>query len=182
MGERSIIADLIRLMGDDPSREGLAGTPDRVIRAYKELFAGYGQNPAEILDTTFDAGSCDQMVIVRGITFTSFCEHHLLPFDGVAHVGYLPQERVVGLSKIPRVVQVFAKRLQIQERLTNQIADAIYGVLDPRGVGVIIEARHSCMSIRGANQPHASMSTTALRGDFLTPDMKQEFYSMVGKA
>ena len=181
MSDRNTIVDLIRLIGDDPNREGLAATPDRVIRAYKELFAGYGQNPVGILDTTFDAGSCDQMVIVRGITFTSFCEHHLLPFEGVAHVGYLPKDRVVGLSKIPRVVQVFAKRLQIQERLTNQIADAIYDVLDPRGVGVIIDARHSCMSIRGANQPHASMNTTALRGDFLIADMKQEFYSMVGK-
>ena len=178
--DRATIEDLIEIIGDDPKREGLLDTPKRVLKAYKELFAGYTQDPAEILQRVFKDGiDYDQMIVVKNIPFVSFCEHHMLPFTGIAHVGYLPKGCVVGLSKIPRVVDVFAKRLQVQERLTDQIADAIFDNLQPQGVGVIISASHTCMSMRGVEKHGASMATTALRGTFMQHEHKQEFYKMV---
>lgn len=176
----SHVRALIEYIGDDPTREGLVDTPRRVLKAYRELFAGYKQDPKEILARTFSEGiSYDQMIIVKDIPFTSFCEHHMLPFEGVVHVGYLPKDRVVGLSKIPRVVDCFAKRLQVQERLTDEIANAIQEHLMPFGVGVMIESSHSCMTMRGIQKKGAVMRTTALRGDFLErDDLKHEFYDM----
>jgi GTP cyclohydrolase I len=174
------IQDLIAIIGDDPTREGLVDTPRRVLKAYKELFAGYDQDPAEHLKRVFTDGiDYKQMIVVKNIPFVSFCEHHLLPFKGIAHVGYLPKDCVVGLSKIPRVVDVFAKRLQVQERLTDQIADAIQDHLAPNGVGVYIESEHTCMSMRGVGKQGSSMVTTALRGSFLEDSHKKEFYSMI---
>jgi len=177
-----IIQELIEVIGDDPLREGLRDTPKRVLKAYKELFAGYQQDPAEVLGTTFSEGiDTTQMILVRDIPFVSFCEHHMLPFKGTAHVAYLPNSRVVGLSKIPRVVDVFAKRLQVQERLTDQIADAIQDVLQPLGVGVIINSVHTCMTMRGVKKNGTSMTTTALRGTFLDQAQghREEFYRML---
>jgi GTP cyclohydrolase IA len=179
-GNESTIEDLIELIGDNPKREGLLDTPKRVLKAYQELFAGYKQDPADILQRVFKDGiDYDQMIVVKNIPFVSFCEHHLLPFTGIAHVGYLPKGCVVGLSKIPRVVDVFAKRLQVQERLTDQIADAIFDHLGPQGVGVVISASHTCMSMRGVEKHGASMVTTALRGTFMLHEHKNEFYKMV---
>jgi GTP cyclohydrolase I len=178
--QHDTIRDLILIAGDDPDREGLIDTPRRVIKAYQELFSGYQENPDEILSRTFSEGIVyDQMIVVKDIPFVSFCEHHMLPFKGVAHVGYLPTDCVVGLSKIPRVVDCFAKRLQVQERLTTQIADAIQNALNPRGVGVIVEAAHTCASMRGVRKNGSSMITTALRGEFLQANQKTEFYAMV---
>ena len=177
-----IIQELIDIIGDDPLREGLRDTPKRVLKAYKELFGGYKQSPADVLGTTFSEGiDTTQMILVRDIPFVSFCEHHMLPFKGMAHVAYLPHDRVVGLSKIPRVVDVFAKRLQVQERLTDQIADAIQDVLQPLGVGVIIRSEHTCMTMRGVRKNGTSMTTTALRGSFLNPAQghREEFYRML---
>ena len=179
-----IISDFLQyVIGEDIDREGLQETPKRVVHAWGEFTSGYDQDPEEILSTTFGGVSYNQLVLSKDISFVSFCEHHLLPFEGKAHVAYLPKDRVVGLSKLARVVDVFAKRLQVQERMTDQIADAISQVLNPRGVAVMLEAKHSCMSLRGAKKQHSSMVTTALRGDFLLPDgrLKQEFYSMLGR-
>ena len=154
-------------IGEDPDREGLRDTPGRIARSCAELFAGLGQDAEEILATTFDA-SHDEMVLVRDIEVQSFCEHHLLPFHGLAHVAYIPPEsgHVTGLSKIARLVDVFAKRPQVQERLTTQIADALVRKLDPRGVIVVIEAEHLCMAMRGIRKPGASTTTSAVRGAF----------------
>lgn len=154
---------LLRFIGEDPTREGLRDTPRRVAKAMREMTAGTGTDPAATLGTTFGE-TCDELVVVRGIEFASLCEHHLLPFVGTATVGYLPGERVVGLSKIPRLVQSVAGRLQLQERLAIQIADAMQAVLAPRGVGVILRARHSCMGCRGVRQPNAEMVTSAMLG------------------
>lgn len=158
---------LLRFMGEDPGREGLVGTPDRVLRAWTEMTAGYRMDPAEILSRTFDVRS-DEMVIVKGIQFFSTCEHHLLGFSGTAAVGYLPAGRVVGLSKIPRLVECFARRLQVQERMTEQIAGAMREHLETRGVAVVIEAKHSCMGCRGVKQGGASMITSSMLGSFRT--------------
>ena len=174
------IRNVLSFIGEDPDREGLLDTPKRVVKAYEEMLSGYKQNPEDILQRVFKEGiDYDQMIVVKNIPFTSFCEHHMLAFNGIAHVGYLPKDCVVGLSKIPRVVDVFAKRLQVQERLTDQIADAIQEFLEPRGVGVIIEGEHTCMTMRGAKKKGATMVTTALRGSFLQrADHKEEFYRM----
>lgn len=169
---------LIQYLGEDPTREGLLDTPKRVAKAYRELTDGYAIDPATILGTTFDVGAVDQMIHVNGIRFVSLCEHHMLPFTGTAHVAYIPNGRVVGLSKIPRTVQALSRRLQVQERLTEQIADAIDTHLAPLGVGVSITAHHSCMGLRGAKQPEATMTTTALRGAIRNnPAAQTEFTS-----
>ena len=172
---------ILRHLGEDPNREGLLDTPKRVVKAYEEMLSGYKQDPSAILQRVFKEGiDYEQMIVVKNIPFVSMCEHHMLAFKGIAHVGYLPNEAVVGLSKIPRVVDVFAKRLQVQERLTDQIADAIQDVLNPKGVGVIIESEHTCMTLRGAKKQGATMITTALRGSFLFDEKhKQEFYAMI---
>lgn len=169
------IVRLLQYIGEDPTRDGLQDTPARVLRAWSELTAGYGDNAATHLARTF-TGNSDQMIVQDGIQFVSMCEHHMLPFIGTARVGYLPGDRIVGLSKLARTVQVFARRLQIQERMTDQIADAIEHTLNPDGVGVTITATHLCMSIRGAQQPNTTTTTTALRGLLLTDAAaKQEF-------
>lgn len=164
---QSAVRTLIAYIGDDPDREGLVETPERVVGAYEELFRGYRQCPADVLDRTFsEIGTYDDIVLIRNITFTSHCEHHMMPFTGVAHVAYLPVECVVGLSKIARLIEVYARRLQTQEHLTSQVATAIDEILKPRGVAVMLEAEHTCMSLRGVQKPGSSTITTQFTGLF----------------
>ena len=172
---------LIRWAGDDPSREGLIDTPARVARSYREFFAGYQVNPREILARTFsEVDGYDEMVVLKDIRFESYCEHHMVPIIGRAHVAYLPEHRVVGISKLARLVDAFAKRLQIQEKMTVQIADALNEVLEPKGVGVILEAAHQCMSTRGVHKSDAAMVTSRMLGSFRTdPSTRREFLSIV---
>ena len=159
------VRTLIRWAGDDPDREGVLDTPARVARSYRELFAGYDVDPREYLERTFEeVGGYDEMVVLKDIRFVSFCEHHMLPVVGRAHVGYLPTNRVVGISKLARVVHGFARRLQIQEKMTSEIARAIHEVLRPQGVGVVVEAEHSCMTLRGVNTAGSSLTTSHLSG------------------
>ena len=159
------VRTLIRWAGDDPDREGLADTPARVARSYSELFAGYEVDPRDYLKRTFEeVGGYDELVVMRDIRFVSFCEHHMLPVVGRAHVGYLPRERVVGISKLARVVNGYARRLQIQEKMTADIANCIQEVLQPLGVGVVVEAEHSCMTLRGVNALGSSLTTSHLIG------------------
>lgn len=170
------VETLLKYIGENPSRDGLKKTPHRVAKALLELNVGYKQSPSEILSTTFE-DACDEMVIVRDIRFWSLCEHHMLPFHGTATVGYLPKDRIVGLSKIGRLVHCFAKRLQVQERLTQEIANAMMDHLKPHGVGVIVKATHLCMEMRGVKTP-AEMVTSCLLGAFREPATRQEFLSM----
>ena len=159
------VRTLIRWAGDDPDREGVLDTPARVARSYRELFAGYETDPRSYLERTFEeVGGYDELIVLKDIRFVSFCEHHMLPVVGRAHVGYLPTNRVVGISKLARVVRGFARRLQIQEKMTSEIALAIQEVLRPQGVGVVVEAEHSCMTLRGVNAPGASLTTSHLSG------------------
>jgi GTP cyclohydrolase I len=159
------VRTLLRWAGDDPDREGLLDTPGRVARSYRELFAGYDTDPRQYLERTFEeVGGYDQLVVLKDIRVVSCCEHHMLPVVGTAHVAYLPRDRVVGISKLSRVVNGFARRLQIQEKLTAEIAQAIQEVLNPHGVGVVIEAEHSCMTLRGVNTPGSSLVTSTLLG------------------
>lgn len=159
------VRTLIAWAGDNPDREGLQETPARVARSYAELFAGYETEPREYLERTFEeVGGYDEMVVLQDIRVVSFCEHHMLPVIGRAHVGYLPTNRVVGISKLARVVQGFARRLQIQEKLTADIANAIQDILKPAGVGVVIQAEHSCMTLRGVNNPGSKLTTSKLLG------------------
>jgi len=171
------VRTLIRWAGEDPTREGLIDTPARVARSYSELFAGYESDPREYLERVFEeVGGYDELVVLRNIRVVSFCEHHMLPVIGYAHVGYLPSKRVVGISKLARVVQGFARRLQIQEKLTADVARAIAEVLKPRGVGVVIQAEHSCMTIRGVNNPGSVLSTSHLIGAVRNdPKTREEF-------
>jgi len=175
------VRTLIQWAGDDPDREGLVGTPDRVVRSYEEFFAGYDQDPVEMLKRTFEeTDGYDEMVILRDIRLESHCEHHLVPIIGKAHVAYLPDRRVVGISKLARVVEVFSKRLQIQEKLTAQIANTINEVLQPKGVAVIIEAAHQCMTTRGIHKPGVTMVTSRMLGVFRDhPPTRKEFMSLV---
>ena len=168
---------LIEWAGDDPAREGLLETPARVARAYQQLFAGYEEDPREYLQKTFEeVGGYDELIVLRDIRVVSFCEHHMLPFIGRAHVGYLPTNRVVGISKLSRVVNAFARRLQIQEKLTADIAEAIHDILAPQGVGVMIEAEHSCMTMRGVNTPGSNLITSRLMGVIRDdPRTREEF-------
>ncbi len=171
------VRTLLRWAGEDPGREGLLDTPARVARSYRELFAGYDTDPREYLERVFEeVGGYDELIVLRGIRFVSFCEHHMLPVVGVAHVGYLPTNRVVGISKLARVVHGFARRFQIQEKMTAQIAMAINEVLQPQGVGVVVEAEHSCMTLRGVNTPGASLTTSRLMGVIRDdPRTREEF-------
>ncbi|MBA4013706.1 MAG: GTP cyclohydrolase I FolE [Phenylobacterium sp.] len=175
------VRTLIEWAGDDPDREGLLDTPGRVIRAYEELFAGYESDPREYLERTFEeVAGYDELVVLRDIRVVSFCEHHMLPFLGKAHVGYLPSDRVVGISKLARVVQGFARRLQIQEKLTSEIAGAIHDILQPKGVGVVIVSEHSCMTMRGVNTPGSRLTTSSLTGVIRDdPRTRQEFLEFV---
>jgi len=171
------VRTLMQWAGDDPSREGLLETPSRVVRAYEEFFAGYDTDPADMLSRTFEeTDGYDEMVLLRNVTFESHCEHHMVPIIGVAHVAYIPEHRVVGISKLARVVEAFAKRLQIQERLTMQIANTIEAILQPIGVGVVIEAQHQCMTSRGVHKPGVSMVTSCMLGAFRdNPATRSEF-------
>jgi GTP cyclohydrolase I len=175
------VRTLIAYAGDDPEREGLLETPKRVVRAYDELFRGYKECPAELLDRTFsEVGTYDDMVLVKDIPFTSHCEHHMMAFDGHAHIAYLPVDGVVGLSKLARLVELFAHRLQTQEHLTDQIATAIDVFLKPRGVAVMLEARHSCMSMRGVRTNGSTTVTTKFTGLFRTdPAAQVRFMTLV---
>ena len=174
------IRTLIEWTGDDPDRDGLAETPSRVARAFEEFFAGYGQDPVEILQKTFEEiEGYDEMIALRGIRFESHCEHHMAPIIGQAWVAYVPNGRVVGISKLARVVEVYAKRLQIQEKMTAQIANTINDVLKPQGVGVIIKASHHCMTTRGVNKPDSDLVTSRMLGCFRDNLLtRQEFLSM----
>jgi GTP cyclohydrolase I len=177
------VRELLLAIGEDPDRDGLRDTPDRVARSYAEIFRGLREEPDEVLSTTFDLGH-DEMVLVKDIEVYSTCEHHLVPFHGVAHVGYIPSRdgRITGLSKIARLVDVYAKRPQVQERLTTQVADAMVRVLQPRGVIVVIECEHLCMSMRGVRKPGARTVTSAVRGGLREPATRSEAMSLILKA
>jgi GTP cyclohydrolase I len=174
------VRELLIAVGEDPDREGLQQTPARVARAYRELLAGMRQQPEDVLTTTFDLGH-DEMVLVKDIELVSFCEHHLLPFHGVAHVGYIPAEsgKITGLSKLARLVDVFARRPQVQERLTTQIADSLMKILEARGAIVVIEAEHMCMSLRGIRKPGAKTTTSAVRGQLRDATTRAEAMSLI---
>ncbi|WP_322104188.1 GTP cyclohydrolase I FolE [Paraburkholderia sp. J41] len=178
------VRTLLRWAGDDPAREGLLDTPARVVRSYEEFFAGYQVDPREILARTFsEVDGYDEMIVLKDIRFESYCEHHMVPIIGRAHVAYLPRHRVVGISKLARLVDAFAKRLQIQEKMTVQIADTLNDVLQPEGVGVILEAAHQCMSTRGVHKAGVSMVTSRMLGAFRTdPSTRREFLAIVGHA
>jgi GTP cyclohydrolase IA len=175
------VRTLIRWAGDEPEREGLDATPARVVRAYEEWFAGYGEDPAELLQRTFEeAGGYDEIVLLRDIRFESHCEHHMAPIIGRVHIGYLPRHRVVGISKLARLVEVYAKRLQIQERMTAEIASTIERVLNPHGVAVVIEGTHTCMTTRGVHKSQATMVTSRMLGVFRDhAETRQEFLSAI---
>lgn len=176
------VRTLIRWAGDNPDREGLVGTPDRVVRSYEEFFSGYDEDPAQMLERTFEeTDGYDEMVILRDIRLESHCEHHMVPIIGRLHIAYLPNRRVVGISKLARVADIYARRLQIQEKLTAQIANTIQTVLQPRGVAVVVEAQHQCMTTRGVHKPGVSMVTSRMLGIFRdNPATRQEFMAMVG--
>jgi GTP cyclohydrolase I len=176
------VRTLIRWTGDDPDREGLLATPERVVRAYEEWFSGYGADTSKILGTTFDeTDGYDEMVTLRNVRFESHCEHHMAPVIGRCHIAYMPRSRVVGISKLARMVEVYAKRLQIQERLTAQVADTINAVLEPRGVAVVVEATHHCMTTRGIHKTGVTMVTSRMLGDFRTKSAtRREFLAYIG--
>jgi GTP cyclohydrolase I len=176
------VRTLIRWAGDDPSREGLHGTPDRVVRAFEQFFAGYSIDPVELLQRTFEeVEGYDEIVLLRDIRFESHCEHHIMPIIGRAHVAYLPDRRVVGISKLARVVDAYARRLQIQEKMTAQIANTINEVLEPEGVAVVIEASHQCMTTRGVHKPGSTMVTSRMLGRFRTDQRtRREFLALIG--
>jgi GTP cyclohydrolase I len=177
------IRTLLRWVGDNPDREGLAATPARVARAYEDWFSGYREDPVEFLRRTFyEVDGYDEMIVLRDISFESHCEHHMAPIIGRAHVGYLPDRKVVGISKLARVVETFARRLQVQESLTAQIANCIAEVLKPKGVGVVIEGVHQCMTTRGIHKSGVSMITSRLLGHFRSdPRTRAEFLSIIGR-
>ncbi|WP_100836835.1 GTP cyclohydrolase I FolE [Kitasatospora fiedleri] len=174
------VRELLLAVGEDPDREGLLETPARVARAYREIFAGLWQQPEDVLTTTFDLGH-DEMVLVKDIEVYSTCEHHLVPFRGVAHVGYIPSTsgKITGLSKLARLVDVYARRPQVQERLTSQVADALMRILEPRGAIVVFECEHMCMSMRGIRKPGAKTLTSAVRGQLRDPATRNEAMSLI---
>jgi len=174
-----VVRRTLELIGEDAGRDGLKDTPSRVVRSWKELFAGYRQDPAALLKRDFDRDGYDEMIVCRNIKFFSTCEHHMQPFFGTAHVGYVPDKRVVGVSKLARLVDCFARRLQIQERLTEQIASAIEEHVKPLGVGVVIEAQHFCMICRGVQKQESSLVTSSLKGVFRDALPRQEFMNLV---
>ena len=176
------VRTLLRWAGDDPTREGLLDTPARVARAFEEWFVGYREDPVAFLERTFEeVEGYDEMVVLRDIHLESYCEHHLAPIIGKIHIGYMPNKRVVGISKLARVADAFAKRLQIQEKLTAQIANCISEVLEPNGVAVVIEAEHQCMTTRGVHKPGVRMVTSSMRGAFRQgSDTRREFLSFIG--
>lgn len=175
---------LLSWVGDDPDREGLHATPARVAKAYEEWFAGYKEDPVEFLRRTFyEVDGYDEMIVLRDITFESHCEHHMAPIIGKVQIGYLPNKKVVGISKLARVVETFAKRLQVQETMTAQIANCIHDVLKPKGVGVVVEGVHQCMTTRGIHKPGVAMITSQLLGDFRSdPRTRAEFLNIIGRS
>ena len=178
------VRTLIQWAGDDPDREGLVGTPDRVVRSYEEFYSGYDQDPVELLHRTFEeTDGYDEIVLLRDIRLESHCEHHMVPILGKAHVAYLPNKRVVGISKLARLVEVYSHRLQIQEKLTAQIANTINEVLQPKGVAVVIEAAHQCMTTRGVHKPGVTMVTSRMLGVFRdSPTTRREFFGLIHNA
>jgi GTP cyclohydrolase I len=176
------VRTLIRWIGDNPDREGLVDTPKRVVKAYEELFAGYWEDPVSILERTFEeTEQYEEMVLLRDIRLESFCEHHILPIIGKAHIAYVPDDRVVGVSKLARVLEVYGKRMQIQEKLTSQVANTINEVLRPKGVAVVIEAAHECMTTRGVHKPGVTMITKTLLGCFKDDrETRRDFMNMIG--
>ena len=176
------VRTLIRWAGDNPAREGLLDTPGRVVRSFEEFYTGYQLDPTDLLSRTFEeTGGYDEPIVLREIRFESHCEHHMVPIIGCAHIGYLPDKRVIGISKLARVVDAFAKRLQIQEKMTAQIANAIDGVLKPKGVAVVIEASHQCMTTRGVHKSGVGMVTSRMLGVLRDdPTTRREFLSMIG--
>jgi len=179
---RDVVKELLRYVGEDPSREGLRATPDRVARMYQFLTQGYRQDIKSILNGAVFREKYNEMVIVKEIDFFSLCEHHLLPFFGKCHVAYIPKGRILGLSKLPRIVEVFARRLQVQERLTQEIADTLYECLKPEGVAVVVEAQHLCMMMRGVEKQNSIATTSAMLGIFRS-DVKtrSEFLTLIGR-
>lgn len=178
----SLIDALLKEIGEDPEREGLVKTPERVAKSWLTFVQGYRQTPEDVVGDALFQEKCDEIVTVKDIDFFSLCEHHLLPFKGVAHVGYLPRDTIIGLSKIPRIIEAFARRLQVQERLTQQVADALQDVLNPRGVAVVIEAEHLCMQMRGVEKKSSFMITSAVRGVFReNQKTREEFLSFLSK-
>ena len=177
------VRTLIRWTGDDYEREGLEDTPARVVRSYEEFFVGYTQDPEEILRTTFEeTEGYDEMVVLKNISFESHCEHHMVPIIGKANIAYLPNNRVVGISKLVRVLEAYSKRLQIQEKMTAQIANAINEVLNPKGVAVVVEAEHQCMTTRGVQKPGVTMVTSTMLGEFRDdPSTRKEFLAFIGR-
>lgn len=179
---KKLIFDLLKAVGEDPNREGLKNTPDRVARMYAELLSGYSQEPDRIINNALFHVNYDEMVLVRDIEFYSLCEHHMLPFVGRAHVAYIPDGKVIGLSKIPRIVDMYARRLQIQERMTRQIADFVQGTLEPHGVAVVVEAMHLCSMMRGVKKHDARMTTSAMHGTFRANGAtRQEFLDNISR-
>ncbi len=176
---RAAVVELLEAVGEDPQREGLLGTPRRIAEMYAEIFGGLAEDPADYLKVGFEVAH-DEMVILRNISFYSMCEHHLLPFHGEAHVGYLPESRVVGISKLARVVEAFARRPQVQERLTSQVAETVMESLPADGVAVVVEAEHLCMTMRGVRKPGSRMVTSAMRGQFKRSSVtRSEFLALV---
>jgi len=173
------VTGILKAIGEDPAREGLVLTPERVAKSMKFLTQGYEMDPRAILEKALFQEDYNEIILVKDIEIFSLCEHHMLPFIGKAHVAYIPNGRIVGLSKIPRVVDVYARRLQVQERLTLQIRDAIQDVLEPQGVGVIVEARHLCMIMRGVQKQHSVTTTSAMSGQFFDPSTREEFMRLV---
>lgn len=173
------IKEILIYLGENPKREGLKNTPERMIKSWNKLLGGYNRDPKKVLSTVFEDGACDELVVLKDIEFYSTCEHHFLPFYGKVHIGYIPDGLVVGISKLARLVEVYSRRLQIQERLTTQIADMINNILNPKGVMVVIEAQHLCMTSRGVEKQNSVMVTNAIRGVFKEEDARQEFMSVI---
>lgn len=177
------VKNMLEILGENPNREGLIKTPHRVFKAYEFMTSGYKEDPKVVLNDALFESSNNEMVLIKDIEFYSLCEHHLLPIIGRAHVAYIPNGKVVGLSKIPRMVNIFARRLQIQEQLTEQIAGALQEVINPRGVGVVLEARHMCIEMRGVEKINSTTTTSALRGSFISdPRTRKEFFSLINSS
>ena len=174
------VVSILDFIGEDPTREGLRDTPRRVVKSYSEIFSGYKKNPSDVLGTTFDSAGYDQIVTLKDIEMYSTCEHHMIPFVGTVTIGYLPKDRVVGLSKLARLVEVFSRRLQIQEKMTEQIANSLMEHLEAQGCMVIIKAKHFCMCARGVNKQNPFMITSAIRGKFTDGIVRKEFLSLIG--
>lgn len=174
-----LVREMLTRIGEDPAREGLLNTPQRVVKSMQHLTHGYSQQPADVLNGALFTVDYDEMVIVKDIEMFSLCEHHMLPFFGKVHIAYIPNGKVIGLSKLPRLVEVFARRLQVQERLTTQLADAIQETIQPQGVGVVIEARHLCMMMRGVEKQHSAAVTSAMLGVFRQQETRNEFLSLL---